>query len=335
MAEPRKRVLSGIQPSGTLHLGNYFGMMKPSIELQDGGEECFYFIADYHALTQLPEPAKLRERTRGVALDFLACGLDPERSAIFVQSEVLQHAELFTLLSMLTPVPWLERVPTYKDKQRDLATSGKDLSSFGFLGYPVLQAADISIYDANFVPVGEDQLPHLELTREIVRRFNFLYGDCLVEPKALLTRHKVLPGLDGRKMSKSYGNAVYLSDDDAAVRQKLMNAVTDPQRQRRKDPGRPEVCNVFAYHRLYAPAGRLSQIDDGCRRAELGCVDCKKELVETFFRAFGDIRARRRALAGDPGRVRQILDAGAARAREVAERTMIRVREAMKMGWRP
>jgi tryptophanyl-tRNA synthetase len=331
----KQRVLSGMQASGLLHLGNYHGALENWVRLQDE-YECFFFVADWHALTTLfQDPGKIREHTREIVLDFLACGLDPERSAIFVQSEVLQHAELFTLLSMLTPVPWLERVPTYKDKQRDLATSGKDLSSFGFLGYPVLQAADISIYDANYVPVGEDQLPHLELTREIVRRFNFLYGDCLVEPKALLTRHKVLPGLDGRKMSKSYGNAVYLSDDDQAVRQKLMNAVTDPQRQRRKDPGRPEVCNVFAYHRLYAPAERLSQIDDGCRKAEIGCVDCKKELVETFFRAFGDIRARRQALARDPGRVRQILDAGAARAREVAEGTMTRVREAMQMGWRP
>jgi len=331
----KQRVLSGMQASGLLHLGNYHGALENWVRLQDE-YECFFFVADWHALTTLfQDPGKIREHTREIVLDFLACGLDPARSAIFVQSEVLQHAELFTLLSMLTPVPWLERVPTYKDKQRDLASSGKDLSSFGFLGYPVLQAADISIYDANFVPVGEDQLPHLELTREIVRRFNFLYGDCLVEPKGLLTRHKVLPGLDGRKMSKSYGNAVYLSDDDQAARQKLMNAVTDPQRQRRKDPGRPEVCNVFAYHRLYAPAARLPEIDDGCRRATLGCVDCKKELCEAFFRAFGDIRARRGALAAHPGEVREILDAGATRAREVAERTMARVREAMKMGWRP
>jgi tryptophanyl-tRNA synthetase len=331
----RKRVLSGMQASGLLHLGNYHGALENWVRLQDE-YECFFFVADWHALTTLfQEPGKVREHTREIVLDFLACGLDPDRSTLFVQSDVLEHAELAILLGMLTPVPWLERVPTYKDKQRDLASSGKDLSSFGFLGYPVLQAADISIYDANLVPVGEDQLPHLELTREIVRRFNFLYGDCLVEPGALLTRHKVLPGLDGRKMSKSYGNAVFLSDDDDTVRKKLMNAVTDPQRQRRKDPGRPEVCNVFAYHRLYAEPGRLGAIDGGCRGAEIGCVDCKKELIEAFFGFFGPIRERRRSLAAEPARIRAILDAGAGRARQAAERTMHRVREAMKMGWRP
>ena len=331
--DKRGRVLSGMQASGRLHIGNYHGALENWVKLQDE-YECFYFIADWHALTPLyADPGAVRENTRSIAIDFLACGLDPERSTIFVQSDVLQHAELDVLLGMITPVPWLERVPTYMDKKSELR--GTDLSSFGFLGYPVLQAADIAIYLAGYVPVGEDQLPHLELTREIVRRFNHVYGPTLVEPKEIITPAAALPGLDGRKMSKSYDNAVYLSDDDETVRRKLMNAVTDPQRQRRKDPGRPEICIIHAYHRLYSPPERVAEIDHACRTAEVGCVDCKKELVERFFERFFAIRSRRRDLEQDPGRVRDILDAGARRARDVAEGTMGKVREAMKLGWRP
>jgi tryptophanyl-tRNA synthetase len=326
------RVLSGMQASGLMHLGNYHGALANWVKLQEK-YECFFFIADWHALTTLyAEPGKVREYTREYALDLLAGGLDPDKCTIFIQSEVLQHAELAQLLSMLTPVPWLERVPSYKDKQA--ALKSKDLSSFGFLGYPVLQAADISIYQAEFVPVGEDQLPHLELTREIVRRFNHIYGDTLVEPKALLTEIKVLPGLDGRKMSKSYGNAVYLADDDETARKKFMGAVTDPQRMRRNDPGRPEVCNIFAYHRLYTETERLRELDTACRSGSIGCVDCKKELIANFFETFAEVRDRRRKLAEQPARVREILDAGAITARRESEETMLLVREAMKLGWK-
>lgn len=331
--DKRGRVLSGMQASGRLHIGNYHGALENWVRLQDE-YECFYFIADWHALTTLyDQPGAVRENTRAIATDFLACGLDPARSTLFVQSDVLQHAELDVLLGMITPVPWLERVPTYKDKKRELRNT--DLSSFGFLGYPVLQAADIAVYLADHVPVGEDQLPHLELTREIVRRFNHTYGPALIEPKEIITPAASLPGLDGRKMSKSYDNAVYLSDDDETVRRKLMNAVTDPQRQRRKDPGRPEICIIHTYHRLYSPPERVAAIDGLCRSAQVGCVDCKKELIERFFERFSAIRSRRRALEADPEQVRAVLDQGARRAREVAEHTMSRVREAMKLGWRP
>ncbi len=333
MTDKKKRVLSGMQASGLPHIGNYHGALENWVKLQDT-YDCFFFVADWHALTTLfSEPGKIREFTREVAIDFLACGLDPERCSMFVQSEVLQHSELNVLLGMLTPVPWLERVPTYKDKKTELA--GKDLSSFGFLGYPVLQAADIAIYDADFVPVGEDQLPHLELTREIVRRFNFIYGGLLVEPKEIVTPTRSLPGVDGRKMSKSYGNAIFLSDDDETVQNKLKNAVTDPQRARRKDPGRPEVCNIFAYHKLYTAPERLAEIDQACRTAGIGCVECKREIIERFFERFGAIRARRKELASDPGYVRSVLDEGVKRAREVSEQTMKRVREGMKLGWKP
>jgi tryptophanyl-tRNA synthetase len=325
------RVLSGMQASGKLHLGNYHGALENWVRLQDQ-YECFFFVADWHALTTLfNEPGKIREYTQDVAIDFLACGLDPKKSTIFLQSDVLQHAELFVLLGMLTPVPWLERVPTYKDKKEELKE--RDLSSFGFLGYPVLQAADIAVYRAAYVPVGEDQLPHLELTREIVRRFNYVYGDLLVEPKEIVTPTPMVPGLDGRKMSKSYGNAVYLSDDDDTVRKKFSNAVTDPQRQRRKDPGCPEVCNIFSYHRLYTAEGRRGEIDSLCRTAGIGCVDCKRELIERFFERFATIRLRRAELVKDLSQVKQVLDAGAKHAREIAEETMGLVREKMKLGW--
>lgn len=327
---PNKRVLSGMQASGLPHLGNFHGALENWVKLQDD-YECFYFIADWHALTVLyAEPGKIREYTRQVAIDFLACGLEPERSTIFVQSDVKQHAELDVLLGMITPVPWLERVPSFKDKKKEI--SGTDLSSYGFLGYPVLQAADIAVYRAGYVPVGEDQLPHLELTREIVRRFNNFYGQVLVEPKEIVTKTAVLPGLDGRKMSKSYGNAIYLADDDQTVVKKLKNAVTDPQRQRRNDPGRPEVCNIFSYHKLYTPAARLAEIDGLCRSAGIGCVDCKKEIIERFFERFGKIRKRRAELAEQPDYVTEVLAQGAERAAAEAEKTMQIVREAVKLG---
>jgi len=325
-----RRVLSGMQASGRLHIGNFHGALAKWVELQDD-YQCFFFVADWHALTTLySEPGQVRRYSLEVATDFLAAGLDPQKSVVFLQSDVPQHAELALLLGMLTPVPWLERVPSYKDKQNQLTE--KDLSSVGFLGYPVLQTADITLYRAGFVPVGEDQLPHLELAREIVRRFNFIYGPTLVEPKEIVTPTPLLPGLDGRKMSKSYGNAVYLSDPDEEIRNKLRNAVTDPQRQRRKDPGRPEVCNIFAYHKLYTAEGRRQEIDAACRSAAIGCVDCKAELIKNFFEFFGPLRERRRRLEAEPHLVKEVLAAGAERARAEAEQTMILVREAMKLG---
>jgi tryptophanyl-tRNA synthetase len=333
MKMTKGRVLSGVQASGWLHLGNYHGAVENWVRLQDE-YDCYFFIADWHSLTTLfSEPGKIREFTRDIMIDLLAFGLDPEKSTLFLQSDILQHAELAWLLAMLTPVPWLERVPTYKDKKNEL--SGRDLDSIGFLAYPVLQAADVSIYRASFVPVGEDQLPHLELTREIVRRFNHIYGKTLIEPKALLTEAKVLPGLDGKKMSKTYGNAVNLADEDETVRKKFMSAVTDPQRQRRNDPGRPEVCNIFAYHKFYAESSRRQEIEAECRTAGIGCVDCKKELIANFFTRFEGIRERRRVWAEDEKKVREIFDAGAQRARIVAEESMQTVRAALKIGWRP
>ncbi len=326
-----KRVLSGAQASGLLHIGNYHGALENWVKLQEDFE-CFYFIANWHALTTLlNEPGKIQHFAWEVALDFLACGLDPDRSTLFLQSDVIQHAELALLLGMATPVPWLERVPTYKDKKQEL--QNKDMSGFGFLGYPVIQAADITMYRADFVPVGEDQLPHLELTREIVRRINYIYGPVLVEPKDLITKSASVPGLDGRKMSKSYDNAIYLSDDDETVKKKLMNTVTDPQRQRRKDPGRPEVCNIFSYHRLYSEAERIGEIDQLCRSAGIGCVECKKELIERFFDFFAGMRKKRRELEKNPAYVKEVFSLGAEKARAAAEDTMSVVRKAMRLGW--
>ncbi|RME29760.1 MAG: tryptophan--tRNA ligase [Deltaproteobacteria bacterium] len=327
MVQQKHTVLSGMQASGLLHLGNYHGALENWVKLQDD-YRCFFFVADWHALTTLAgKPEQINRYSLEVAIDFLACGIDPQKSAVFLQSSVLQHAELSVLLGMLTPVPWLERVPSYKDKKQQL--KNHDLSSIGFLGYPVLQAADIALYRARYVPVGEDQLPHLELAREIVRRFNHMYEPVLVEPLEIVTPTPVLPGLDGRKMSKSYGNAVYLSDPDDEVVRKFRNAVTDPQRQRRKDPGRPEVCNIYAYHKLYTAPGRLKEIDQACRTAGIGCVDCKKELIERFFERFEQIRKRRRELEGQEDYINGVLRDGRNRALEEAEQTMKLVRKAM------
>ncbi len=325
----RPRILSGMRPTGPLHLGNYMGALENWVRLQDS-HECFFQVADWHSLTtDYADPAAIRENALEVATDWLAAGLDPGRSTLFIQSLVPQHAELHLLLSMIVPLSWLERVPTYKEQQQNL--SEKDLSTYGFLGYPLLQTADIIIYKANAVPVGEDQAPHIEIAREIVRRFNNLYGDVFPEPQTLLTEAKRIPGTDGRKMSKSYGNAIYLKDDPEAVRQKLRPMMTDPARKRRTDPGDPEVCPVFDLHKLFSPRDVQAWSANGCRTAGIGCLDCKAALAEHLLAKLAPVHERRAELAKRPDTVWDILVEGSKKAREVAEATMDDVRAAMKI----
>jgi tryptophanyl-tRNA synthetase len=421
VAKRRMRVLSGMRPTGPLHLGHYFGALANWIRLQEE-YDCFFFVADWHALTtHYAEDTRLvQKNTLEIAKDWLASGLDPAKSTLFVQSELLEHAELNLLLSMVTPVEWLERVPTYRDQIAQL--KDKDLSTYGFLGYPLLQAADIVMYDADYVPVGEDQVPHVELAREVVRRVNHLFGlgvrdelladsealrrvldkvgpvpdtaqppraqggvalqsefddsfmqavreesrervregeregirkyalevgvqnfldqmgcdrrffvwkPVLKEPQPLLTETPRLPGTDGRRMAKSYGNAIWLSETAQTLRAKILRMMTDPQRVRRNDPGRPEVCPVFAYHKLFSPPEVIAWSDHGCRTAEIGCVECKEALIPGVLRFLEPIQARRRELDAQPERVADILREGSARARKVARRTMRRVREAI------
>jgi tryptophanyl-tRNA synthetase len=323
-----KRVLSGMRPTGPLHLGHYFGVIVNWLKLQaEGDYRCLFMSADWHAMTTGYEDTKsLADYRRQMVAEWLAAGIDPTKSAVFAQAAIPEHAELATLLGMVTPVPWLERVPSYKEMRQELAD--RDLSSIGFLGYPLLQTADIVIYKATHVPVGEDQVAHLELSREIVRRFNNYFGNVFPEPQALLTKTKRLPGLDGRKMSKSFKNAIYLSESTEEVRQKVMAAPTDPQRVKRTDPGRPEVCNIFTYQGLFQEPAALAEIDQGCRTAGIGCVDCKKRLLVKLEAFREPIREKReRALASKE--VDEVLAAGNSAARVEAQKTMTEVREAI------
>ncbi|MCL4818475.1 MAG: tryptophan--tRNA ligase [Vicinamibacteria bacterium] len=327
MSQPR--ILSGMRPTGPLHLGHLTGAIDNWVRLQDT-HACFYSIVDWHALTtDYADPSAVRENVLEVATDWLAAGLDPARSTLFIQSHVPEHAELHLLLSMIVPVPWLERVPTYKEQQQNL--SGKDLSTYGFLGYPLLQTADIIVYKADAVPVGEDQAPHVELTREVVRRFNNFYGPVFPEPKTLLTPVPRIPGTDGRKMSKSYGNAIYLKDSPEEVRAKLRPMVTDPARQRRKDPGDPDKCPVFDLHRAFSPQETQEWAAAGCRAASIGCLDCKGKLTDYLVERLAQIHARRPEFAARPDTVWDILRDGARRARETAAATMDEVRAALKI----
>ena len=387
-----------MRPTGRLHLGHYFGALQNWLKLQEQ-YDCFFFIADWHALTtHYEDTSSVAENTLQVATDWLSVGLDPAKSTLFIQSSVMEHAELHVLLSMITPLSWLERVPTYKEQIENL--KDRDLGTYGFLGYPLLQSADIVIYDADFVPVGEDQVPHVEITREIVRRFNMHFGlqvkeelfalansyvlralwqefasseppehisfvtgriyfqklasemgldnfmkrvkkahkeaprffkadEILHEPGHLLTETPRLPGTDGRRMAKSYGNAIWLSDPPEEIRTKVRNMMTDPQRQRRTDPGRPEVCPVFAWHKLFSSLDTVTQIDHECRTAAIGCVDCKKLMAENLVKWIEPVQTRRKELEARPKEVWDILDAGGKKAQKAARRTMKRVRNAI------
>jgi tryptophanyl-tRNA synthetase len=329
-------VLSGLRPTGRVHLGNYFGAVKNWVDLQNSGKyRCYFFVADLHALTtDYADTQALAANTREAVLDWLAVGLDPSHSTIFLQSRVPQHAELALYFSMITPLGWLERVPTYKDQIEQLRS--RDLGTHGFLGYPVLMTADIAIYRANFVPVGEDQASHLEICREIVRRFNGLYGDVFPEPKALFTPTPKVNGIDGRKMSKSYGNTIGITEAAESVREKVMAMVTDPARARRQDPGNPENCNLFPFHELFSPEDEVRVVDEECRTAARGCVDCKKHLVANLNAALEPFRARRAALlASSSDVVRDVLHRGDASARTAAEETMERVRAAVRLSPEP
>ena len=327
----RPRVLSGMRPTGKLHLGNYMGALANWVKLQDE-YECYFFIADVHALTtDYADTSQLASNTREVAFDFLAAGLDPKRSAIFVQSQVKQHYELPLLLGMITPLGWLERVPSYKEMQENL--SHKDLTTFGFLGYPVLMASDILLYQPQYVPVGQDQQAHVELTREVARRFNHFYKldgrEVLPEPDVLLTPSPKLPGTDGRKMSKSYGNTIELTDPEPVVRQKLKTMVTDPARVRRSDPGDPDKCPVGDLHKVFSTPETLAKVYEGCRSAGIGCIECKSWAADALVQILNPIQERRARLT--ESEVNDILKEGARRACERAEQTMAEVRSAMQL----
>lgn len=325
----KQRVLSGMQPSGLLHLGNLMGALDNWRKLQDR-YECYYFIADWHALTtNYADTSQIRTYVREMVIDWLSAGLDPEKSVLFRQSFVPEHAVLHVLLSMSTPLPWLERVPTYKEKIEQI--QDKDMNTYGFLGYPVLQAADILIYKAHFVPVGVDQLPHLELTREICRRFDQFYGEVFPEPQPLMTEYPKLPGTDGRKMSKSYNNCLYLADSPEEISKKVMQMVTDPARVRRQDPGNPDVCPLFALDRIFAPKEWCGYVDIECRRAGIGCVDDKKELLKHLLAYLKPMQERRKELSASPEKVIEMIREGSRRARIVAASTLAEVNEAMKL----
>jgi len=323
----KKRVVSGIRPTGRLHLGHLHGALLNWKKLQDE-YECFYFIADWHALTsEYTRPEIIKKSTMDIILDWLAVGLEPEKCTFFVQSQIKEHAELHLIFSMITPIPWLERNPTYKEQIQEL--SSKNLNTYGFLGYPVLQAADILMYKADAVPVGEDQAPHIELTREIARRFNFLYKKVFPEPETLLTPTSKLLGIDRRKMSKSYNNAIFITESPEEVSKKVSQMITDPQRGRRTDPGRPDFCNVFFYHEIYTPEEKVKEIEEACKKAKIGCVECKKLMAENLNKGLEPIREKRKILESRMDYIENIINEGNKRAKNIAQKTMAEVREAI------
>lgn len=325
----KKKILSGMRPTGKLHIGHLVGALDNWIKLQDE-YECFFMVADWHALmSEYADPKNLKDNIIDNVIDWLACGMRPEKSVIFVQSQVKEHLELYLVFSVMTPLGWLERCPTYKEQLREI--TNRDLSTYGFLGYPVLQASDIALYKADAVPVGEDQLAHLELTREIIRRFNGLYKkDAFPEPKALLTKAGRLLGLDGRKMSKSYNNFIALSEEPSSLRAKVQNMFTDPLRVKRTDPGHPEKCNVHSYFAVFAPE-RKAEVDALCRASKIGCTDCKKELAEVLLKFLAPIQEKRQDLYRDKGRVFDILEEGRKKAALVAEATIAQVKKLVNL----
>jgi tryptophanyl-tRNA synthetase len=330
LATRTKRVLTGYRPTGALHVGHWAGNIENMLALQaEDAYQCFFFIADWHMLTtHYDRTDELGAFVEGLTLDWLAAGLDPERAVIYRQSDVPEVAEMALLLGMITPLGWLERVPSYKERLRDM--SERETANFGLLGYPVLQVVDISIVRAELVPVGEDQVAHLELSREIVRRFNRFYGEVLLEPQPLLSETPLIPGSDGRKMSKSLDNTIGVRDDEAAVRATVRSFITDPQKLRKGDPGRPEICPVFALHRKFSPED-VDRIEATCRTGELGCVDCKTILADHLVDRFAPFRERRADLEASPGLVREVLAAGADAVRPIARATLETVRDAMHL----
>jgi tryptophanyl-tRNA synthetase len=325
------RILSGMRPTGKLHIG-HLSVLENWVNLQNE-YECFYTIVDWHALTtSFDDTGDIRKNRLQMAIDWLSVGVDPEKSVIFIQSDVKEHAELMLLFSMVTPISWLERCPTYKEQVQQLGKEGKDINTYGFLGYPLLQAADILIYRADTVPVGEDQLPHLELTREVARRFNFMYKEEIFpEPQAKLAKVALLPGIDGRKMSKSYHNTIELGSigDDLADQVRMM--ITDPNRVRKNDPGNPDVCIVNTYHGIYSNATEVLELQEACVKGAVGCVDCKKKLGKSLEQVMEPIKAKRADFEAKPGLVEEILTTGAEKARKEAGKTMEVVREIMKL----
>ncbi len=331
MNEIQETVVSGMRPTGPLHLGHYFGVIENWKRLQKE-YRCFFFVADWHALTsEYASPQRIKGFSRELLIDWFSAGLDPEGAVFFVQSQIKEHAELSLLFSMLTPLGWLERNPTYKDVKQELVS--KDLNTFGFLGYPVLMSADILIYKAKRVPVGEDQLPHLEICREIARRFNYLYSPVFPEPQAILTEASRLAGLDGRKMSKSYGNAIYLGEEMEEVRKKVFSMLTNTQRKTLKDPGDPAMCNLFPYFEIVDPHGEYEDIVEGCKKATWGCKDCKKLLFSKLEEFLEPIHQKRKELEGDPSLIEEVTTQGRERAREIASQTMEEVRKAVNLNY--
>lgn len=323
----KKIVLSGMRPTGPLHLGNYAGALRNWIKLQEE-YQCYYAIVTWHALSSEYQNSRLiRENTFEVAIDWLSIGLDPRRSVLFIQSEVKEHAELHLLLSMITPLPWVERVPTFKEMQREMGD--RDLNTYGFLGYPVLQTADILIYKAELVPVGEDQAPHLELAREICRRFNRYFDEVFPEPQMLLTETPRIAGTDGRKMSKSFNNAIYLKDSPEIIKEKIATMITDTRRKRKTDPGVPEDCPVFTLHRAFVTEEKRESLDKLCRVAGIGCLECKQVLIESLMDLLAPYWERRKYFESHPHEVWAILTEGAEKAREKAKETMDEVRKAI------
>jgi tryptophanyl-tRNA synthetase len=326
---PRPTIVSGMRPTGRLHVGHLHGALANWVRLQDEAD-CFFFSADWHALTtNYHQTDVIKQSEREMFVDFIAAGIDPKKVTLFVQSEVKEHAELYLLLGMITPLGWLERSPSYKEMRENI--TDRDLALYGFLGYPVLMTADIILYKATRVPVGVDQVPHLELSREIVRKFNGHYGDVFPEPQPLLTAAPKILGTDGRKMSKSYGNTIDLGEDAESTRKKIMGMVTDPARKRRQDPGNPDVCGIFYLHKVTSETDTIAWVDTNCRTAGIGCVDCKKKLLERLLPEQERMRERREALLARPGDVDDLVQLGTRKAREVAARTMDEVRTAMKL----